>query len=292
MRGFTQPVPALTDPANARGRRSEGILISALRLLITRVPDHVAVRVVTAVCATLTMFGFVMFGVLSDTELGPYLQQIITVSIAVPVIVVMPFASVAIKLVREYDAERSSAMALAATDPLTGLHNRRRFLELLERDLALFRRMRRPMLIALLDVDDFKCVNDSHGHNVGDLLLQAISAACLRCVRTSDVVGRWGGEEFVLLLPDTEPAGARVLLERLRIEIAATSVSDGTGRPLARTISIGAIVLSPPAAGQPAPTAQDLLEGADRALYRATVGGKNRVVIEAPRGSGDDSRLD
>jgi diguanylate cyclase (GGDEF)-like protein len=286
-----QTGPALTDCAHSRGRRSEGILIYALRLLITRVPDHVSVRVITAVCVTLTMFGFVIFGVLTDTELGPHLQQIITVSIAVPVIVVMPFASVAIGLVREYDAERIDAMALAAIDPLTGLHNRRRFLELFERDLTLLRRMRRPMLIALIDIDDFKSVNDVHGHNVGDLLLRAIAAACLRCVRTSDTVGRWGGEEFVLLLPDTESAGGKVLLERMRTEIAATFVPDGTGRPLARTISIGAIVLSPPAAGQPVPTAQALLDDADRAMYRAKVGGKDRVVIECPRASGADRDL-
>lgn len=278
----THPVPVMTDSAPADQSRSEGVAVSALRVLITRVPDHIAVRVITAVCATLTMLGFLLLGALSDTEIGPYLQQMITVSIAVPMIVVMPFASVAIRLVRELEAERSRAMELAAIDALTGLPNRRRLVELLERDLALARRMRRPLLIAVLDVDDFKSVNDVHGHLIGDVLLRAIAATCLRCARTTDAVGRWGGEEFVLLLPDTGVEGGSVLLERLRAAIATTVVRDGTGRPLARTLSIGAIALLPSASTAQALTVHDLLEGADQAMYRAKVGGKNRVVIEVP----------
>jgi len=276
------PFRVAPDPPAAGPSRSEGVFVRALRLLITRVPDRIAVRVVAAVCAMLSMFGFVLFGALSETELGPYLQQIITVGIAVPVIVVMPFASVAIRLVRELDAERTHAMELAAIDALTGLFNRRRLVELLERDLALARRMRRHMLIAVLDVDDFKSANDVHGHVTGDALLRAIAATCLRCVRTTDVVGRWGGEEFVVLLPDTGPEGGSVLLERLRDAIAATVVRDGTGRSLSRTVSIGAVALSPSASRDLAPTVLDLLADADRAMYRAKVAGKNRVVMEIP----------
>lgn len=261
--------------------RSESVFVRALRLLITRVPDRVAVRVVAAVCATLSMFGFVLFGALSETEIGPHLQQIVTVGVAVPVIVVMPFASVAIRLVRELDAERARAMALAEVDPLTGLVNRRRLLEVLERDVALARRMRKPLMVAVLDVDDFKSVNDGHGHVTGDLLLRAVAATCLNAMRTTDVVGRWGGEEFVVLLPDTGPEGGAVLLERLRGAIAATVIRDGSGLPLSRTVSIGAVVLSPATPASVRFTVLELLTDADRAMYRAKVAGKNRVVMHA-----------
>jgi len=283
MRSLSPAIRALSDRSAAvPANRSEGAFVRALRLLITRVPERVAVRVVTAVCATLSMFGIVLFGALSDTELGPYLQQIITVGIAVPVIVVMPFASVAIQLVRQLDAERRSAMELAAIDTLTGLCNRRRLLELLERDVALARRMRRHLMLAILDIDDFKSVNDMHGHVTGDALLRAVAATCLHCVRTTDVVGRWGGEEFVLLLPDTGPEGGAVLLERLRAAIAATSVRDATGRPLSRTVSIGAVSLPIAGSARAALTVQGLLDLADRAMYRAKVDGKDRVELVVP----------
>jgi len=264
-------------------RRLERFSFHAMRMLITGVPTGVAVSVITAVCATLTMFGFLMFGALTDTEIGPYLQQMITVSIAVPMIVMIPFTSVAIRLIREFESERARAMALAASDSLTGLHNRRRLLEMLERDVGLARRMRRPLLIAMIDVDDFKSVNDEYGHATGDQLLRAIAATCLRCTRTTDVVGRWGGEEFVLLLPDTGAEGGLILLERLRTEVAATVIRDEAGNPLIRTISIGAIVLLPSVGRSHTATVQQLLEEADRAMYRAKVGGKDRVVLERPR---------
>jgi diguanylate cyclase (GGDEF)-like protein len=256
------------------------MFVRALRILITRVPDRMAVRVVTAVCATLTMFGYVLFGVLSNTELGPHLQQIITVGIAVPLIVVMPFASVAIQLVRQLDAERKRAIELAAIDTLTGLYNRGRLIEVLERDLALAKRMRRRLMVAVIDVDDFKSVNDGHGHVTGDALLRAVSATCLRCVRTTDFVGRWGGEEFVLILPDTDAEGGSVLLERLREAIAATIVQDDTGHPVSRTVSIGAVALSPSESTHRDLTVHDLLAKTDRAMYRAKVQGKDQVVMD------------
>lgn len=280
MRSPSPPIRAATDPTAAFvPQRAEGVFVRALRLLITRVPDRVAVRVVAAVCATLSMFGFVLFGTLADTEIGPYLQQVVTVGVAVPVIVVMPFASVAIRLVRELDAERARAMELAAIDPLTGAVNRRRLVELLERDMGLARRMRRHLMVAVLDIDDFKSVNDGHGHVAGDALLRAIAETCLRAVRTTDVVGRWGGEEFVLLLPDTAPEGGAVLLERLRVAIAATAIPDRSGRPLSRTVSIGAFAVSPWAPASIRLSAQEVLEHADRAMYRAKLGGKDRVAM-------------
>jgi diguanylate cyclase (GGDEF)-like protein len=277
------PPPLLCDtpdPPAAGARRFAGVFVRALRVLITRVPDRIAVRVVTAVCVTLSMFGYLLYGALSSTEIGPHLQQIITVGIAVPVIVVMPFASVAIQLVRELEAERTRAVELASIDSLTGLFNRGRLVEVLERDLALARRMRRHLMVAVLDVDDFKSVNDGHGHITGDALLRAVSATCMRCVRTTDFVGRWGGEEFVLILPDTDTEGGAVLLERMRRAISATVVHDGGGQPVSRTVSIGAVALSPTESKHSDLTVPELLANTDRAMYRAKVQGKDRVVME------------
>lgn len=266
----------------ARRPRQAGLHVRALTMLITRVPDRTAVRVIAAVTATLSMLGMLVFGALSDTEFGPHLQQAIAVGVAVPVIVVMPFASVAIQLVRDLDAQRNRAMALAAVDPLTGLYNRRRLAGLMERDLGLARRMGTHLTVALLDIDDFKSVNDVHGHATGDALLRAVADACRTVVRGTDIVGRWGGEEFVVLLPATGADGAAVLLDRLRRAIAAVAVTDEAGRTVSRTVSIGAVALAPSGArGGAALSMTGLLSIADRAMYRAKIEGKDRTRLEA-----------
>lgn len=137
-------------------------------------------------------------------------------------------------------------------------------------------------MIALLDVDHFKAVNDTHGHAAGDRVLQAFAQAVRRCVRDGDVISRWGGEEFVLMLCNTPPEAARALLERVREAVAALSVpadrGDGAGASaghLRITVSIGF------ALHRPRHPIEETLERADRALYAAKQGGRNRTVEEA-----------
>ena len=273
------PASSPTDPPH-RPVPAAAPHVRLLRLLITGVPKGVAVRVIAAVTATLSMLGILLFGALSDTEFGPHLQEVITVGVAVPLIVVLPFASVAIQLVRQLEQERASAIALAEVDPLTGLVNRRRFADLLERDVAIAARGARTWMIAVLDIDDFKSVNDRHGHGAGDALLRAVAHTCRHTLRATDVVARWGGEEFVLLLPHAGSDGGSALLERLRAAIATTVIRDDANRPISRTVSIGGVVVSmlPPQC-RPAP-AHQLIEQADRAMYLAKQLGRNRVVIE------------
>jgi diguanylate cyclase (GGDEF)-like protein len=164
--------------------------------------------------------------------------------------------------------------ALATTDGLTGLANRRHFLEGAERGVAGARRSGRPFGIAIFDVDAFKAVNDAFGHHVGDEVLRAVAAATYGGVRSSDLVGRYGGEEFAVALPDLEPGGAAMLGERLRAGVAALEVPVGT-QVVRVTVSVGVAVGS--GSGLDLET---LLVQADAAQYRAKQAGGDRVVVD------------
>ncbi|MEG6504782.1 PAS domain-containing protein [Nitratidesulfovibrio sp. 1201_IL3209] len=159
---------------------------------------------------------------------------------------------------------------LATTDGLTGLANRRRFLEALEHEVQRHRRYGTPLALVSIDVDRFKRVNDTWGHAVGDEVLCALAAICRAEVRDVDTVGRIGGEEFAVLLPDTAPEEAMAVAERLRVSVQAAPLLTAAG-PLSVTLSLG-VAATPPCDG-----ADELLREADRALYRAKAGGRNRV---------------
>lgn len=156
-------------------------------------------------------------------------------------------------------------------DHLTGLHNRRHVEEHLRRVVAGCRRHGFALAVLLVDVDHFKRVNDTHGHGVGDTVLQEIATRLRGAVRTEDVVGRWGGEEFLVLLPLTDTAAADVLAERLRQVVSSTPVQTEVG-PLQLSVSIGGA-----AAEQPGE--HDLLHLADEQLYAAKDAGRDTVRV-------------
>ena len=162
---------------------------------------------------------------------------------------------------------------LALQDDLTGMHNRRFILEVLGQQLALAERHGWPLALLIVDVDHFKRVNDTHGHLVGDQVLREL-ATCIRSrLRAQDIAGRWGGEEFIVLLPDTDAAGAAVLAEDLRLAVMQHRCLDPQGQSLQLTVSIGLHA-------QPQPTSRqrdELLAAADRAMYQAKHLGRNRV---------------
>ena len=160
---------------------------------------------------------------------------------------------------------------MAMRDHLTGLINRRQMSELMGLELRRCQRSGRPMLLAQLDIDHFKAINDTHGHSVGDLALQAFAHTALAHLRGSDVLARWGGEEFVLLLCDTEPDAATELLERVRSAVQAHTLPHGE-HSIRMTVSIGW------AQHQHGETLDETLQRADQALYEAKRGGRNRVV--------------
>jgi diguanylate cyclase (GGDEF)-like protein len=151
---------------------------------------------------------------------------------------------------------------LTRTDELTGLPNRRAWDELLREELASAERLDRPLSVAMLDLDHFKAYNDRHGHLAGDRLLRAAAAAWSGSLRGTDVLARWGGEEFALLLPDCDAAGATALIERLR----------GT---LPDDVTFSAGVATSGGGAEP----RALMDAADRALYRAKAEGRDRVVV-------------
>jgi diguanylate cyclase (GGDEF)-like protein len=166
----------------------------------------------------------------------------------------------------------ASLEQLAARDALTGLVNRRVFEETLVREIARSKRTREPLSLVVVDVDHFKRVNDTHGHHVGDEVLRHVGKALGASVRASDLVARFGGEEFVALLPGCGPADAYKVAENLRTAVAAD------GPPVPVTASAG--VASYPTQ---ATDGTSLFEAADAALYEAKREGRDRTVQAARR---------
>ena len=168
---------------------------------------------------------------------------------------------------------------MASTDPLTGLLNRRRFLEQAETEFLRSQRYRHELAAVMLDIDHFKSINDSHGHFVGDQVLIAMARATENLLRGTDIMSRWGGEEFVILMPETPLAGAAILAERLREELARLAVVTPAGA-LRFTVSAGVAARGEPDAG-----ITDIMQRADTALYTAKHHGRNRVQVLTAEGS-------
>lgn len=167
---------------------------------------------------------------------------------------------------------------LASADPLTGIMNRRSFRECALRAIALSLRHGTPFAMLLMDVDKFKVINDTWGHGVGDRVLCAIASQLAGAVRASDLVARWGGEEFVVALPSADEEGATAAAERLRARIESASVLDETGQLVPATVSIGIAVL------RQGDDFEALVQRADGAMYAAKSAGRNRVCLAPDAG--------
>jgi diguanylate cyclase (GGDEF)-like protein len=165
--------------------------------------------------------------------------------------------------------QRTEQSALG--DPLTGLFNRAYLMQVLRREISRARRHGRPLAVAMFDIDDFKRINDTHGHLEGDRVLVKGAGLIGECLRDIDVAARYGGEEFAVVLPDTARAGAFVVAQRIRMNFERSLRS---GR---EPVTLSGGVASYPADGL---TPQQLLQYADQGLYRAKAAGKNRVEPE------------
>lgn len=170
---------------------------------------------------------------------------------------------------------------LATRDALTGLLNRRAMVELMAREHPRIERGQGPLAIALLDIDWFKRINDSLGHGAGDEVLRRFAAVLKAQLRAADAVARWGGEEFLLLMPGTHADDARGVLERLRHEVCTGDALDGIAPGLKVSFSAGVVEV---AEGESQDAA---IDRADRALYRAKQGGRNRVEAAASEQAGE-----
>jgi len=161
----------------------------------------------------------------------------------------------------------------ATTDPLTGIMNRRALLAALDIEQSRSERHAYPMSLLLLDVDHFKTVNDERGHAMGDQVLAALGRLLAHQARKTDLVGRWGGEEFVVVLAGAPESGARIAAERIRAAVEAMSVLDDHGQRVPVTISLGIACL------EVNDNAEVLIDRADRAMYQAKAAGRNRVAV-------------
>lgn len=196
---------------------------------------------------------------------------------------------------RQRNAELQSMLhhveALAITDPLTGLFNRRRFDDVLRREFAVTRRYGTPLCCLMLDIDHFKRINDLYGHDAGDKVLCGVADRFTRRLREVDVAARYGGEEFVILLPQTPKEGAQIVAERMSefirrqdfdFENGSTSVTASIGIADSRDI-LGDNIRDN--------AGSMLVKAADTALYLAKSRGRDRVVTYSPKGNLPDESL-
>lgn len=165
------------------------------------------------------------------------------------------------------------AQLAATTDPLTGIMNRRAFLAALDIEQSRAFRHGYPMSLLMVDVDHFKMINDVHGHAMGDQVLSALGRLLDAQARKTDIVARWGGEEFVLVLSGSSESGSRIAAERIRQSVERLALANEKHEPINVTISIGISCL------EINDSAAVLIDRADRAMYQAKATGRNRVVV-------------
>lgn len=203
-------------------------------------------------------------------------HTLLQVSLITPLMLAPPvslaYAFYAVKLIEA----REELAALAQIDPLTGLLNRRAFLKRMHVELDRMDRTGAPACLLIVDIDDFRNVNNTYGHNAGDVALAGVAEAMLACFRNgTDSVGRWGGEEFIVLLAETDLSGAKIAGERLRKVVERMSI-DYAGVQISITLSLGAVALTTE------DTPEVAVARADHCLYAAKAGGRNRLVAARP----------
>jgi diguanylate cyclase (GGDEF)-like protein len=236
----------------------------------------IAAVTLISIVLSLAISGFVHHVVLGIEM--PMSAWIIT--IGCPLLIGPTMSYHSFRLLIRLDQAHEQMRLISITDHLTGAANRRHFMERLLAEVERSLGNGSAFSVALLDIDNFKAVNDEHGHLAGDEVLRRLAQACMAQVREGDVFARFGGEEFAVLLPDTGIDQALQWLERLRQKVAELRVELPTTQ-LSVTVSIG---LASPAIASPQAAAQinAALRMADEALYRAKREGKNRVALPLP----------
>lgn len=191
----------------------------------------------------------------------------------VPVSNLASEASLALEVVSLYD----SMKIMAVTDGLTGLFNHREFYQAMRRELERARRYQHNLSLLMIDVDDFKQFNDRFGHPAGDVALRSVANLLKMCARTTDILARYGGEEFAVILPESTPAGALMVAERIKSEVASHNFIQDASIPVHLTVSIGIY------SSERGNVSEDqMVSFADEAAYVAKKSGKNMVVVKAP----------
>jgi len=179
-------------------------------------------------------------------------------------------------LIEELERSKCELKRLSETDPMTNLYNRRYFNDASKTIMELAKRDNTPLTVVMLDIDKFKKVNDTYGHDVGDDILISISNILLEMTRKSDLDCRFGGEEFILLLPETSLEGSMVIAEKIRKKVAAFSLTLKDDREVSVTVSLGVSQIDMQHDLSIAPA----IKRADIALYKAKESGRNKVCVE------------
>jgi len=188
-----------------------------------------------------------------------------------PIAALTSEAALAMEVVALYDHMK----VMSVTDGLTGLFNHREFYQALRRELERARRYRHTLSLLIIDVDDFKQFNDRFGHPAGDFALRKIAELLRKCARATDVLSRYGGEEFAVILPESSPAGALMVAERIKTEIGGHNFISGSKIPVSLTVSIGIY------SSEDGKVSEDqMVSLADEAAYLAKDSGKNCVVVK------------
>jgi diguanylate cyclase (GGDEF)-like protein len=218
---------------------------------------------VLAICAAI---GYLVATTLGSGPATPV--QMATVAVDLTALSLLAYVGSVIG--REQRRSRDAALRLSAIDPLTGLFNRSFFFAAIEREMARSARSGRGFCLLMLDLDELKTINDRAGHHAGDAALRAVADTIKGGIRRIDVAARYGGDEFVALLPETDPTGGWVLAEKIRLGVSGREIEDLVEPP---TVSIG--VVSFPRDGA---SADALMISADRAMYASKRAGRNRVA--------------
>lgn len=212
---------------------------------------------------------------MDETHMSPQsIRQTWIMTLTIPVIVSGPVGYVIVSLLRGLDKLRREAEYLANTDVLTGALNRRQFVEVANSKLTAAKESNSTISVLLLDVDDFKKVNDIHGHDAGDAVLKMIAERCSGALRPEDTFARWGGEEFVAVLPCADESESIGIALKIRDAISTGEVDLEETR-IRVTASIG---VAPQIAAEE--TLSSMLTRADQAMYQAKRGGKNAAVVD------------
>jgi len=240
---------------------SEAFLYSLALILVYPIRRGWAILFVT-----LIGISFTIFGKLFEEEVETGLGGIFNRGMATFVLCAFGFL-----LWRITSVERV-LFRLSTSDPLTGALNRRHFMALLGREQKRAERYGARFSLLMLDIDHFKAINDSFGHQVGDEAIKRMAESCQAHLRPTDLLCRYGGEEFLIALTHTEEAGARIAAERIREAIASIKIPV-EGRTVRFTVSIGVTTFVP------AVRVEQLIDCADQALYAAKAGGRNQVRV-------------
>jgi diguanylate cyclase (GGDEF)-like protein len=241
----------------------------------------VSPRVTTGLAAVATLGYLLAVAVPHNRLITPSAVAIVGINLTALILL----AYVAMVIAREQRGARDAAIRLSTIDSLTGLFNRNYFFTAVDREIARSARSNRGFCLLMMDLDELKSINDKHGHYFGDRVLRGVGDVVHNGVRKIDTAARYGGDEFVALLPETDPTGAYVLAEKVRIGVTELEISvDGVRIPA--SMSVG--VVSYPDDGR---TSDELMISADQAMYASKRSGKNRVMgLPVPVGGrGDDS---